>query len=513
MKRIISNIYKVLFSTRFLGTLVILYLIAFIISTINRSINIDDAWLGEYAYWQAKLGYVKSELMRGITMEEIRLICHHKFLTLQGALFINLFGFSLYSLKVISLIYFIIFLLAFYFFTFKKIFSPGWLYLTLLLIISNALIFDFAFVFRPEIPIMTLGFLVYILLDHVLKSNKNSIILTVSGGLLAGLCVSTHLNGIVFIIAGFLLLIFNKKYLLSFIFAFSTLPTIAIYFYDFTSQYNIEFWMYQIQQSPSIDKASNLPVGLSQLYNLMNEHLRYFHSPIEITFSLLFIITCILAFKHLKTQRNLVLYTLVLMISLGLIAIHKTPKYSIIYLPYLVILMVSSFRFLFEKHRSENTKNSGNNLYLISLLIIVYLLTNTIYNIKTSIVKFHVSENRQLITKYILEKTDSCRIVAPMSIIFNEINNFKSIQSDLCYSEMQKSNKLIYKQGFLDLTKKYEADYIILSEMDIKKFGLNDFAGSDFNSNGFDLIVKTDKLMILKNTERYNCRIKNSQLN
>jgi hypothetical protein len=512
MKRSIPNIYKGLFSTRFLGILVILYLIAFVISTINRSINIDDAWLGEYAYWQAKLGYVKSELMRGITLEEIRLICHHKFLTLQGAFFINLFGFSLYSLKVISLIYFIIFLLSFYFYTFKKIFSPFWFYLSLLLIISNALIFDFAFVFRPEIPIMTLGFLVYILLDHVLKNNKNSIFLTVISGLLAGLCISTHLNGVVFIIAGFLLLMFHKKYLLSFIFAFSTIPTIAIYFYDFTAQYNIQFWLYQIQQSPSIDKASNLPVGLSQLYNLMNEHLRYFHSPIEITFSVLFIITCILAYKHLKTQRNLVLYTLVLMISLGLIAIHKTPKYSIIYLPYLVILMVSSFRFLYEKHQFVNTKNSGNSLYLISILIIVYLLTNTIYNIKTTTTKFHVSENRELVTKYINEKTDSCRIVAPMNIIFNEINNFKSIQSDMCYGEMQKSNKLIFKQGFLDLTKKYEADYIILTGSDIKKFGLNEFAGNDFNLNGFDLIVKTDKLLIIKNIERYNRRNKISQL-
>src|ERR1035437_1698398 len=88
----------------------------------HKCVNIDDCWLGEHAYWLSKLGFVKSELMRGITNQEGRFLCHHKFLTLNGALFINILGFSVYSLKLVSLIYFSLFLIVFYKFT-KKIFT------------------------------------------------------------------------------------------------------------------------------------------------------------------------------------------------------------------------------------------------------------------------------------------------------------------------------------------------------------------------------------------------------
>ena len=79
----------------FLGSTILL----FIYSLIHRIPDVDDGWIGDLAYFQAKLGYAKSELMRGITMLEIRHVCHHKFLTIQGGWFVNLFGWSLYTLK------------------------------------------------------------------------------------------------------------------------------------------------------------------------------------------------------------------------------------------------------------------------------------------------------------------------------------------------------------------------------------------------------------------------------
>jgi len=488
-------------------TLLAIVILLFIYSLIHRIPNIDDSWDGDFAYWQAKLGYAKSELMHGIAQQEIRLICHHKLLTLQGAFVINHFGFSLYHLKAISLIYFILFLFIYYKHTYKKIFIPFYFYLLLLLFISNALIFDFSFVFRPELALMTLGFISYIFLDIALKHN-NGLGYVILSGIFAGLCVSTHLNGIMFIFGGGLLLIINKKYFYAIIFGISTLPTAAIYFYDFTSIYNIHFWAYQIKEIASVEEFSNLPVGISHLMNLLSEHLRYFHSPKEISFSLLFIVTLIFTYKNLKTQKNLVLYAAILVISLGLFSVHKSSKYAIAYLPYLMIILVSSLNFLYDKKHTDSIRFQKNKLHLITILIVVYLLINTSYNVILCKDKFHATDNRELVTEFIHEKTDSLRIVAPMQLIFNEIKNFKSIQADMCYSDMQKKNKSIYKQGFLDLTKKYKTDYIILTEEFINKFGLEDFSVNDFHSNGFDLISKTDKLLVIKNTDRYNSRNK-----
>jgi hypothetical protein len=479
--------------------------IMFLYSLIHRIPDIDDSWDGDFAYWQAKLGYVKSELMHGRGMQEVRLICHHKLLTLEGAAVIRVAGFSLYTLKSISLVFFLLFLFLYFKHTYKKLFPPFYFYLSLLILISNALIFNFAFVFRPEIGLMTLGFISYLLLDQVLKNNKGMLYIILSG-LAAGLGVATHLNGTMFILAGGLLLFINRKYLYGIVFGLSSLPTAAIYFYDFTSTYNLNFWSYQIKELASLDELSNFPAGISQIMNLLTEHLRFFHSPKEVSFSLLFIFVVIFAFRHLKSQKNLLIYTLVLIITLGLISVSKASKYAIAYLPYLIIIIVSSVKYIFEERDFKSLGNKKTIRILTVFFIALYLSVNSYYNIKLCLVKFSPSDNRQLVTRYITEKTGNLRIVAPMSIIFNEIENFKSIQSDMCYSDMQKKDKTIYGTGFLQSTEKFETDYIILTEEFINKFGMNDFPDTNFTANGWLVITRNTDLLILRNISRNNQR-------
>lgn len=490
--------------------LLIIVSLLFIYSLINRIPDIDDSWDADYAFWQAKLGYAKGELMHGRGMQEIRLICHHKLLTLQGGLVINLFGFSLYYLKAISLLYFGLFLVIFYKYAYRKLFTPFYFYLLSLLFISNYLIFNFAFVFRPELTLMAFGFISYILLEKALKQDKNFGLLIVSG-LFAGLCVATHLNGLMFVFAGGLLLLVNKRYVQSFIFGFSAIPTAAIYFYDFTRTYNFKFWAYQVKELAAVDELSNVPAGLSNLLNLFNEHFRYFHSPVEISFSLLFIVALVLAYKNLKTQRNLVIYSMVLVVTLGLISVSKSSKYAISYLPYLFILLISSISYIYEKKQQGSIRFQKFSSQLITILIVLYLSVNLFYNVRLSSRKFHSSFTRGIVTSNIHENTDSLRVVAPMYLVFNEILHFKTFQSEACFGYMQKNNQFLKKQGFLDLTKKYEADYLILTEEFYTKFELNNYTSSDFKLQGFDLILKKDKLLILKNIERYNQRHKITQ--
>ena len=79
-------------------------------SLFRRSVYIDDAWLGERAWWLAREGAVRSELFRAVLDYGERMFVFHKLFALSGAAFIKLFGWSLYTLKSVSLVSFVVFL-------------------------------------------------------------------------------------------------------------------------------------------------------------------------------------------------------------------------------------------------------------------------------------------------------------------------------------------------------------------------------------------------------------------
>ena len=482
----------------FLGSTILL----FIYSLIHRIPDVDDGWIGDLAYFQAKLGYAKSELMRGITMLEIRHVCHHKFLTIQGGWFVNLFGWSLYTLKSVSLMYLIIFISSFCYYAKSKSLSQESMLLFFSLLLSNALIFEFSFIYRPELPVMAIGFLSFIFLEKSLEQQNRILVNAAIAGLFAGLCVATHLNGIVFPISGFLLLAMNKKFLPAFIFGIFTLPTIAIYFYDFRSMSDFALWSYQMNNNPSIDTLPDMPLALKFLNNILSEHKRFFHSPIEVSFSILMIVVFAFSFKKLKQNKTLLLYSLILIVTLTLFSVHKSSKYAIIYLPYLMLLVTYGLQIIYDKR---------NELYLFKLrinhkfatvtctiLLLFYFSANSFFNIRLCSDKFYPKQNSDIVKTYIHENTHDLRIVAPMTFIFNEIDSFKSIQGEMYYTEMQKKDTSLFQSGFLQATKKFHIDYILLSPPHIELLGMNNCPNEVYRNSGFELLSNSDKLLIIK---------------
>ena len=152
---------------KFLIPVLILLCCIYIYGLWDRIPDIDDAWIGVDAYTLAKDGYVHTDLMRGINQQEELFVVHHKLLNLHGALFIKTFGFSLYTLKSVSLLYFLIFLCLFYFYTvkWKKLFDGNDLLFSLVILFAFPWIVKYAFLYRPEIMMMTYGFVGFILLE------------------------------------------------------------------------------------------------------------------------------------------------------------------------------------------------------------------------------------------------------------------------------------------------------------------------------------------------------------
>ncbi len=481
-----------------LGGIIVLY----IYSLVGRSPHVDDAWLGDHAYWLAKTGVAKSELMHGITMQEEKIVVHHKLHAYLGAAMISAFGFSLTTLKSISLISFLTFLLIFYGYSYRKILAPKEFFAAISILFANALIFNLSYVYRPEILVMTFGFVSYIFLQKFLKSKSQKYPLILAG-LFAGLAVSTHLNGLIFATAGFALLVWNRRFVAGIIFGIATLPTIGIYFLDMLSKADFELWYHQISNSPSVEILDQQSTMGQFFFRIADEQMRFLHSPVEISFTLLFLLVFIPVFRQFKNHKNLLRYTLLLVISLMVISVHKTSKYLILYMPYFVLIIALALGYITKPGSSFTSIpkyiNRQNFKNIVFIVVAGYFLVQTIFNIHLAIEKFDTRYTREIVARYISTQTDSLNIIAPMTSIFNEIEHFNRIQGELCYNELKKSDPTIYKTGFLKKAEEFDIDYIILSKFFVSHFGIDQMDDQEILVANFQLLYKSDDMVILRN--------------
>lgn len=471
-------------------------LLLFIFSLWQRVPDVDDAWIGEHAYWLSEKGYVKSELMHGITSQEDRHIVHHKLFTLNGLVFIRCFGFSLYSLKSVSLLWLAVFMFVFFKYI-KNKFDSKMAWLAMLFLISNSFIFQYSFVYRPEMMVMTLGFFSFICIEKYLKDEKYKFLIL--GGLTAGLAASAHLNGLIYIGAGSLVLFWKKKPVPALIILLASLPGIAVYFYDFTSKYNLAYWFYQLNDSPALHKSTVVPSSLIYLMKILNEHLRFFHSPKEIILSLLLIFAVLINFKYLKNKTIYLHYLLLLIVLLSLISVHSTSKYLLLYLPIITLVIITSFNKLFsEKLEVIRFKlNSSNQKSIALVLIILFFGTHLSYDVLISSDKYNTAKNAEITNKYFSENTEQLAILAPMDFIFNELPKYGRIQSDLSITEMKK-DCVISSDEFFNIIDSLKINGMILSDEYIQKYGLKTITRDQYSKKDFSLAGKQNGYTILK---------------
>lgn len=484
-------------------TLLLLTLL-FAFSLWQRQPDIDDAWIGEHAYWMAEKGYVKSELMHGITKQHIRHIVHHKFFTLLGASFVGIFGFSLFTLKSVSLLGLIAFLWIFYLYQKKKS-SDGALWVGLLLLASNAFIFQYAFVYRPEMVVMMLGFVSFIALERSIKDSYSYKWLIVSG-LFAGLAAATHLNGLIYVSAGGLLLLIKRKPLQAIILGLAAIPTFAIYFYDFTREFGINYWIYQVKDAPALHNSGMLPDWLWLLEKPFREQMRFFHSPKEISLTVLFLFLLIAGFKKIRLQqKDLLIYLGMLILSLSSITVHSTSKYLMLYLPVMIVFMSRTFALLvFNDHQSfsMHTIHKNSRSYWAIGLFVIYFFVQMFWNIDISVKKFNPQNNRRFTEKYFGKQSAKLNVLAPMNFIFNEITHYNRIQGDLGFADLQKTGMPMHGRYLLHYSDSIGLDYLIVTNEYKTKFGIDTLSEPQRNKSGFKTVEINSNFEILKNEHR-----------
>ena len=169
--------------------------------------------------------------------------------------------------------------------------------------------------------VMCLGFISYSFLEKFLRRNKTLELL--GAGLFAGLAFLTHLNGLIYVVAGFGLLLVSKYWKEAVIFGLLACFVFSFYFLDIYIQADLLTFWKQLQNDPSLEK------GLWSLSNVLErilmEQARYFFSIKEIPFTLFFIIILIFAFNFLKES----------------LLMSASPRISILCTPYFEKFAVS----------------------------------------------------------------------------------------------------------------------------------------------------------------------------
>lgn len=499
------NLLSVFFSKKILIPALLALLVLFIYSLWGRIPDIDDAWIGEYAYWFAEDGYVHSELMRGVNGQEINFVVHHKLFNLNGALFIKLFGFSLYSLKSVSLLYFIVFLLLFYFYTckWKKLFNKNDFLFSLVIIFSFPWIFKYSFLYRPEVMMMMFGFAGFILLEKFLDDNRRKYWQVVFSGMFFGLSMATHLNGIILITAGFILLVLNRKFKAGFVFGFGVLISFSIYFFDLTDIASLELWKHQFFDSPSLDSINANTIWAKPIINLLKEHMRYFHNLKIIAFSIFLISTLIVGFNYLRKNHTLLLqFAIIVAMITGVVAMHKSRQYLLLNFPYLVILIVLTIKAVYDGKISVFKIGTPNQIAgLLFILCIVFIGVSFYFNTHLAVQKFSPEQNRKIATTYTEGNESQMKIVSPMVFIFNEIENFKEIQGELCYVELQKMDSTVFGEGFLNCANDFGRDVIIITPYYQELLGISAYNKGD-NFENYYVFDKNEELIVFKRKEK-----------
>ena len=400
--------------TRVLYGLLFLQVTLLVLGVQGQSCHVDEAWLGEQAYWEAKDGLPRQVLMSGMFHLEDRALVRHKLFISMGSLVTRFTGFDLYHLRTISLAagLFLLWLIFWYMRGHEEGNRLAFLF-SVTVLLSCPLAFRYMKIYRPEYVLAAFGFLGFFLLCGYIQRNRLSDV--VLSGVFAGAAALAHMNGIIFILAGFGVLIRYRRWNACALFGALSVGIAALYFYDVVG--NFDLFRLQFFNDFTVDGTR---YGFTDsLLRLVGEHMRYFRTPEIIGISSLFAISLPAAVRG-KVGRTgpLPLYLLLLFVFLGITAKSVTTKYAIPLLPFFTVVIGLTFSGLI-RGGIRVVRWYRNLLFLFLFVYVgygVYCAVNETFMKRTNTVR----ENARIARS--MER--GARILAPTRFVFDEIEHY-----------------------------------------------------------------------------------------
>jgi len=461
-------------------------------SIYRREIGLDDAYFAEEVHFFSNLGYVKSELLRGYLGYENQVLDYHRLHVWQGAMVTEIFGWSAYYLKAIPLFYLLVFpLLSYYYF--KKFLmenedkTPFYLFLALLL--TNSLLVEHSFIYRPDVIMMFLGFASFFLLRISMLDRK--FVPIVFSGMLAGATALMHLNGIIFMCAGAGILLWKRHYGLFVIYSVFSATIALIYIAEMGDIQTIQLFFEQFRSNPALSEKEFSIWGL--LFKLITIYRPYLRHPVEISYTLLFMFVLWQQRKIIWKNDELKII-FIYMLQLALLLAIISPGYKTLYLIYhapFIFLLVSM---LYRPFLELNTTKSR---WLVALTCL-YFITNLGHTFKTfshrqteGLAEIHHS----IVTEFSMKKGE--KILAPAAFVFDEIKNLE-IQCFVGYYNKRKNMGFDFSlENVFHEANNYEREFIITDKVSMENL---EFDKPEIDSiyYGYQYMGKRDMYYIFK---------------
>ena len=456
-----NKFYNHVISNKLIYVLFALVGTVYLISLYHRYIEDDECILGEYSYYFLHEGIVRVKTMPAILDFDERMFGHHKFYTWSGALFIKIFGWSIYPLKVTTLLWYGLF----FFFLYKYFRLVNIDHRKLHFLVASFLIFSApiilvkSFSFRPDILLMMEGMaVIYFLKKYRIDHATSSVVMA---GAFAGLGFLSHLNGIAFCIAGFFFLLIFREFKGLWKFTLVGGLVGSLYFLDLLPPGNFDRFLYQLMNWPTVNHGANytgdgsvLSIITGRIAKLLSEHQRFFWGDRVLAFSAIFVFGLIFNFKRLKSIDKEVVYFILLLIpALNIFGSHVAERYLLFY--YGPMAIISAYWIVSLKQRTDVLQKVVVLLLLVLHLALSGKMFFSIFERNYDAPELH----REILAEV---ATSEDKVLAPYPFVYNEFENY-DLYAYKTYEYLQEDREMTQ----LDVLKKASElgmDYIIVDE-------------------------------------------------
>ena len=411
------------------------------------AIRDDEAWIAEPAYWLMQQGVVRSVLWEGYFLHEQQILVHHFLFVRLTAWLLHVLPWHILSLRLLpfaggllTAFALMVFARNRYHWPNRQVLGAGALFLLL------PLNFEYLTYYRPEFIVTLFGFGSF----WALHREERSWWHTALAGALAGAAMLVHLNGLIFALAGGVLLLWERQWKQTLLFGLAAvlafLPYLVVILQD------LEMFRYQL--TSGANSGGQHWRWYSPFINLLEEHKRLFRGPYTIFTSAFAIAALLVLRKDPGRDTFLIRYLLVLVAMLGLIAVSKTSQYSMLYYPHVALLLTAALRVAPAKWAA-----------LRKAIRVFFLLTATLFTAFCFGAVGYLllpQPNTAAINARIAQHLPEGKVcVAPMTFVFNEIDDYKIVTITALYEGQGKQMTLA---DVLRFCRERKAPYLVLNK-------------------------------------------------
>ncbi|QDK81877.1 hypothetical protein EXU85_26010 [Spirosoma sp. KCTC 42546] len=411
----------------------------------HRTAHFDDAWFAEQSYWLAKDGWVRSEFFRGYNGWEDRIYVFHKLFVYAGALWMSATSFTLAFSKLLTPIFGCLTGFLIWYYNRRQSAEQRWL--AVLLYFGCGTLIRYFFVNRPEIMCMSLGFASYVALD---RSEGHPTRLGLAG-ILAGMAALTHLNGLIYLMAGLLWAFIRMGWRSSIWFGIASGITLSLYGLDALLDGNIDRMIMQFLNDPATQAGLKLSDKLSVM---LNYHQLFFHSHGEVPLSVLALLCLLIFRRYVRLSQPVLLYLVLLVSIFWVLSKSNFDFYFLLFVPWMVLL-VSDYLITYLPLLSPRYQSAGKWLlvgyFIFSLFSVAKVLEENYIEVYIPTYNTQLAQHMpQLHTK----------IIAPISFFWGQQSNYQ-IHGLTYYHLMERRYGPIPLSAFFKMADRDSVKYIV----------------------------------------------------